>query len=95
MQTVDGNLAADALRQSEARTHAILATAVDAVVVIGAAGTIETFNPGAERMFGYAAPEVIGRNVRMLMPEPYRGAARWLPGPLLDNRGKEDHWHWA
>jgi PAS domain S-box-containing protein len=73
MQTMDGKPAAEALQHSEARSHAILATAVDAVVVIGAAGTVETFNPGAERMFGYTAAEVIGHNVCMLMPEPYRG----------------------
>ena len=55
MQTVDGKPADEALRQSEARTHAILATAVDALIVIGETGTVETFNPGAERVFGYAA----------------------------------------
>jgi PAS domain S-box-containing protein len=73
MQTMDGKPAAEALQHTEARSHAILTTAVDAVVVIGAAGTVETFNPGAERMFGYAAAEVIGLNVCMLMSEPYRG----------------------
>src|SRR5262249_6402547 len=62
----------DALRDSEARVHAILATAVDAVIVIDERGMIETFNPGAERMFGFPAAEVIGRNVNVLMPEPYR-----------------------
>jgi PAS domain S-box-containing protein len=62
----------DALRDSEARTHAILATAVDAVIVTDDRGIVETFNPGAERMFGYSAPEVIGRNVSLIMPEPYR-----------------------
>jgi PAS domain S-box-containing protein len=62
----------DALRDSEARVHAILATAVDAVVVIDERGIVETFNPGAERMFGYRAGEVLGRNVNLIMPEPYR-----------------------
>jgi PAS domain S-box-containing protein len=61
-----------ALRDSEARVHAILATAVDAVIVIDERGIVETFNPGAERMFGYPAAEVVGRNVGLLMPEPYR-----------------------
>jgi PAS domain S-box-containing protein len=62
----------DALRESEARVHAILATAVDGVVVIDEKGIIETFNPSAERLFGFTAAEVIGRNVSVIMPEPYR-----------------------
>jgi PAS domain S-box-containing protein len=62
----------DALRESEARVHAILATAVDAVVVIDEKGIIETFNPSAERLFGFTSAEVVGRNVSVIMPEPYR-----------------------
>jgi two-component system CheB/CheR fusion protein len=59
------------LRAGEAVTRAILDTAVDAIVTIDARGRIESFNRAAERMFGYAAAHVIGRNVSMLMPEPY------------------------
>jgi PAS domain S-box-containing protein len=73
MQTVNGQPAEQALRDSEARTHAILATAVDAVVVIDEHGIVETFNAAAERMFGFTAEEITGRNVNLLMPEPYRG----------------------
>lgn len=51
---------------------ALLEAAVDAIIVIDARGHVTAFNPSAERMFGYAAGEVIGHNVSMLMPEPYR-----------------------
>jgi two-component system sensor kinase FixL len=51
---------------------AIIASAVDAIVVIDARGLMETFNPAAERLFGYRESEVIGRNVAMLMPPPFR-----------------------
>lgn len=63
--------AADALRASETRLRSILDTAVDAFISINAQGIIEAFNPAAERMFGYAAGDVMGRNVSMLMPRPY------------------------
>jgi PAS domain S-box-containing protein len=70
-QTSNGKPAEQALRDSEARAHAILATAVDAVVVIDERGVVETFNPAAERMFGFTTEEITGQNVNLLMPEPY------------------------
>src|SRR5712691_7404454 len=60
------------LRDSEARTHAILQTAVDGIITIDDRGIVESFNPAAERLFGYTAAEVIGQNISMLMPSPYR-----------------------
>jgi two-component system sensor kinase FixL len=59
------------LRASEARWRSVVESAVDAIIVIDARGRIEAFNPAAERLFGHAEHEVIGRNVNMLMPSPY------------------------
>jgi two-component system, LuxR family, sensor kinase FixL len=54
------------------RLDSIINTTVDGIIVIDAQGRIETFNPAAERLFGYSAAEVLGHNVDMLMPSPYR-----------------------
>ena len=59
------------LKDSESRLRSVVEAAVDAIIVIDERGLIEAFNPGAERMFGYRADEVSGRNVKMLMPAPY------------------------
>ncbi len=53
--------------------EALLDAAVDAIVVINHKGRIETVNPAAVRMFGYSSDELLGQNVAMLMPEPFRG----------------------
>jgi two-component system sensor kinase FixL len=57
-----------------AEIQAILDTAVDAIITIDQDGVIEAFNQSASRMFGYQAEWIIGRNIRMLMPEPHRSA---------------------
>ncbi len=54
--------------------QALIATAVDGVIVIDAKGIVEVYNPACGRLFGYDAGEVIGRNVSMLMPSPDRDA---------------------
>ncbi len=61
----------DSLRQSEARLKAILDTAADAIVTISEDGLITSFNRAAEESFGYTTEDVIGENVRLLLPEPY------------------------
>ena len=59
------------LADSEERLRSIVEAAVDGIIVIDSRGHIEGFNPGAERLFGYTAAEVSGKNVNVLMPEPY------------------------
>jgi len=56
----------------EAHLQSILATVPDAMVVITERGIIQSFSLAAERLFGWKAGEVIGRNVKLLMPESYR-----------------------
>lgn len=60
------------LRELLARTKAILDTIVDGVITISDRGLIETVNPAAEKIFGYKLDELAGKNVSMLMPNPYR-----------------------
>lgn len=57
---------------SEGRLRALVDTAVDGVIIIDSQGIVQDFNPACESLFGYPAEEVIGQNVRMLMPGPYR-----------------------
>ncbi len=59
-------------RDAEARLDAVLKAAVDAIVMIDERGRVLLFGAAAERMFGWEAREVLGRNVSMLMPEPFR-----------------------
>lgn len=57
--------------RAQASLHSLIETTQDAVITIDHQGHIELFNPAAERIFGYTRAEVVGRNVRLLMPEPY------------------------
>jgi PAS domain S-box-containing protein len=61
-----------AARDSSQFTQSILDNAVDGIITIDERGMVGTFNRAAERIFGYKAAEVMGRNIKMLMPEPYQ-----------------------
>jgi PAS domain S-box-containing protein len=60
------------LSDRESRLRSIVDSAVDGIILIDEFGHVEAFNLAAERMFGYAADDVLGRNISMLMPMPYR-----------------------
>lgn len=56
---------------SESRLRTLVDTAVDGIITIDQRGTVQSFNQAAERIFGWAQNEVLGHNIRMLMPAPY------------------------
>lgn len=60
--------AAEQLRESEARLRGILDTVADGIVTVNESLIIERFNPGAQRLFGYTAQNVLGRHIRLLIP---------------------------
>jgi len=67
-------------------TQALMEAAVDAIVVIDHRGTVLAVNDSTSRMFGYRADEMLGENVRMLMPEPDRGAHDGYIARYLETR---------
>jgi PAS domain S-box-containing protein len=71
LDTSERQRAEAALRESESRTRAILENAIEGIVTIDQRGSIESVNPAAQTIFGYDAGEMVGRNVKMLAPDPY------------------------
>ena len=71
-RTAELSVTNDLLQEREGRLMAIHDTAVDGIITINRKGIVHSFNPAAERMFGYAAHEVVGQNIKLLQPEPYR-----------------------
>ena len=60
-------------RGSEPWLRALVDSAVDGIITIDGQGLITGLNPAALKLFGYSSEELIGQNVKILMPEPYRG----------------------
>ena len=56
----------------EALLQAVLNSAVDGIVLIDTSGIIQSVNPSVQKMFGYAPEELVGHNVKILMPSPWR-----------------------
>lgn len=73
---LEGELRAAATRlaEREGRLTTIYDSVLDGIITINPSGSIESFNRAAARIFGYAPDQVMRRNVRMLMPEPYASA---------------------
>lgn len=57
------------LFERKKKLRAVLNTTIDGIVTVDEAGIVLTLNPAAERMFGYAEQEVIGKEIQLLMPE--------------------------
>ncbi len=68
---IDRKRVGEALRETRDRLQAVIDTAPDAIIVIDDHGRIESFNHGAEKLFGYSGPDVVGKNVSILMPSPH------------------------
>ena len=68
----DHRQAEQSSRNAEARMSAVVDHVVDGIITIDERGMIESFNPAAEKIFGYSVSEVLGCNIKMLMPEPQR-----------------------
>ncbi len=62
----------DRFSKSSNAFDALMNAAVDAIIIIDGTGAIKRFNPAAQAMFGYSEEEILGNNVKVLMPEPYR-----------------------
>lgn len=60
------------MQTREAHLQSILDTVPDAMIVIDERGIVQSFSSAAERLFGYGREEIVGRNVKVLMPQPYK-----------------------
>jgi PAS domain S-box-containing protein len=77
------------LKDEEARHRTLLNSSLDAIITVNASGIIQSVNPATERIFGYRPEELLGHNVRLLMPEPHRSLHdRYLENYLKTGRAK-------
>jgi PAS domain S-box-containing protein len=71
-QVIDRRRAEEALHDAEQRTASVVDHVVDGIVTIDERGTIHSINPAVQKLFGYGPEELVGQNVKLIMPEPYR-----------------------
>ncbi len=64
-------IAEEQVVKSEHRIRSIVENVVDAIITINEKGIVQTFNPAAERIFGYSANEMIGKNIKLIVPKPH------------------------
>ena len=74
---------------------AVLRSAVDAIISIDALGRIESVNPPTEELFGYTGDELVGQNVKILMPEPDRSQHDSYIRAIPAHGSAQDYWHRA
>lgn len=68
---MDDQFIYETLAEAAMQLQAIIDTAIDGIITIDERGIIDTINPAGARLFGYEPPELIGKSINMLMPEPY------------------------
>ncbi len=85
----DDPLSVAEARETVERLKAILNGAAFAIITIDETGCVETFNPAAEKIFGYSADEAIGQDVKLLMPESYaRDHGQYIENYLTTGKKK-------
>ena len=90
---IDRARAAEALRASEARTRAVVDHLMEGLIVVDEKAIIRAVNPAAERIFGYAAAELMGRPLAVLVPESAGpDAPRFLREALRRSLGRITEW---
>lgn len=62
----------NSLQEQSQHMQVIVDHMIDGIITIDGQGTLQSFNPAAELIFGYQSAEVLGKNVKVLMPEPHR-----------------------
>jgi two-component system sensor kinase FixL len=72
LDVTERKLTEKALRESQELVRAVVKTAADSIITVGQDGIVIGINPATERMFGYSEQELVGKNISVLMPEPYR-----------------------
>ncbi|PWW01715.1 PAS domain S-box-containing protein [Hoeflea marina] len=83
MKTTHLERSTDRIRQEAIRNSTVLNTVSEGVLTINASGVIESINPAGLRLFGFTLEELVGQNIKMLMPQPYRSGHDGFLGQYL------------